>query len=458
MWSVKGPRSTAARLAAFYAVLFSLSVIALGTISVVLVDAALRRQIDTRISAEMNDLLAISSNGSALADVIKSRIGNEIGLKYRLETTTGALLAGNLAPTGSASGWFNFGVSENGQEEAADSFRGYAKTVGGSILTIAEDTDEIENIRDILGSVFTLAALCASVFAVFGGLWLSHFYTRRLDQLANTAEAITGGASTQRMPLTRTSDEFDRLSSSLNRMLDRNQALLESQRQITNDIAHDIRTPLTRLRQKLEVGAVDTAIEEADGLLAILTSLLRIAEIEEGARTANFTEADIAEIARKIEEAYGAPFEEQDKLLSVATDDQVKIQGDHQLLAQLLSNLVENVLIHTPRGTHAQLEARQTADEITLAVTDNGPGIPEADKQLIFRRFYRLDRSRNTPGNGLGLSLVSAIADLHGATLSATNTQPGLKITLIWHRNPAKTKRPTAASAAEGPFKSGLGR
>lgn len=130
MWSVKGPRSTAARLAAFYAVLFSLSVIALGTISVVLVDAALRRQIDTRISAEMNDLLAISSNGSALADVIKSRIGNEIGLKYRLETTTGALLAGNLAPTGSASGWFNFGVSENGQEEAADSFRGYAKTVG----------------------------------------------------------------------------------------------------------------------------------------------------------------------------------------------------------------------------------------------------------------------------------------------------------------------------------------
>ncbi len=428
MWSVKGPRGMAARLAAFYAALFSLSVIALGIISVVLVDAALRRQIDTRISAEMNDLLAISSNGSALADVIKSRIGNEIGLKYRLETTAGTLIAGNLAPTGSASGWFNFGVTENGQEEAADSFRGYAKTVGGNILTIAEDTDEIENIRDVLGSVFTLAALCASVLAVFGGLWLSHFYTRRLDQLVKTAEAITGGASTQRMPLTRTSDEFDRLSSSLNRMLDRNEVLLESQRQITNDIAHDIRTPLTRLRQKLEVGAVDTAIEEADGLLGTLTSLLRIAEIEEGARKANFTEVDLTQITRKIEEAYAAPFEEQGKRLETRTDDQVLVQGDQQLLIQLLSNLVENVLIHTPRGTRACVEARKTVHGTTLAVFDSGPGIPEADEQLIFRRFYRLDSSRNTPGNGLGLSLVSAIANLHGAALLVTNMKPGSRL------------------------------
>ena len=437
MWSAKSLRSTGARLAAFYAALFSLSVIALGVISGVLIDAALRRQIDTRISAEMNDLLAISTHAGPLADVIKSRVGNEKGLKYRLETASGTLIAGDLAPAGKTQGWFNFSLMENGQEEEADSFRGFMKPAGGNLLTIAEDTDEIENIRAVLASVFSLAALCASLLAILGGLWLGRFYTRRLDQLANTAEAITDGAFSRRMPLTQSHDEFDRLSSSLNRMLDRNAALLESQRQITNDIAHDIRTPLTRLRQKLEAGTLDTAIEEADGLLGTLTSMLRIAEIEEGARTASFTAIDLAQIAGKIEEAFATSFEEQGKHLATRTDGEALVQGDPQLLIQLLSNLVDNALVHTPHGTHVLVEVRKTAHETSLAVVDSGPGVPEADMQRIFQRFYRLDRSRNTPGNGLGLSLVSAIANLHGAKLSVANMHPGLKIVLSWH-NAAK--------------------
>lgn len=311
------------------------------------------------------------------------------------------------------------------------------KPAGGNLLTIAEDTDEIENIRAVLASVFSLAALCASLLAILGGLWLGRFYTRRLDQLANTAEAITDGAFSRRMPLTQSHDEFDRLSSSLNRMLDRNAALLESQRQITNDIAHDIRTPLTRLRQKLEAGTLDTAIEEADGLLGTLTSMLRIAEIEEGARTASFTAIDLAQIAGKIEEAFATSFEEQGKHLATRTDGEALVQGDPQLLIQLLSNLVDNALVHTPHGTHVLVEVRKTAHETSLAVVDSGPGVPEADMQRIFQRFYRLDRSRNTPGNGLGLSLVSAIANLHGAKLSVANMHPGLKIVLSWH-NAAK--------------------
>jgi signal transduction histidine kinase len=436
MWSATGRRRAGAKLAAAYAVLFGLSVIALGAATAFLVDASLRRQIDQRISAEMDDLLKIDADGgtAALVSALAARAGEERGLSYRLETRDRAFIAGALPPAGHGPGWFDFSMEEeDGQREAADSFRGFAAAAaGGNILTVAEDTDEIENTENTLFGVFAAAALCAAALAVAGGLWLSRLYLGKLDAFADTAEAITGGALDRRMPLAEAGDEFDRLSASLNRMLDRNAALLESQRRIASDIAHDIRTPLTRLRQKLEAAKDHDALEDADGLLATLDAVLRIAEIEEGARKANFADVDLAQIARKIEEAYAAPFEEQGKSLSVAGDPSVAARGDPDLLAQLLSNLAENALVHTPAGTSAVIEARNAGGGPILSVRDDGPGVPEAERGPIFRRFHRRDASRATPGNGLGLSLVRAIADLHGADLTASDARPGLKIMLKW--------------------------
>ena len=448
MWFVKGPSKFGVQLAALYAALFALSVVVLGIVSTALVEAALRAQIDQRIAAEMDELVALNAaaGGDALANAVTARMAKAPGLGYRLESAAGTRIAGNLAPTGHGLGWFNFGVDAASAEgDIADSFRGYAAGIGGGTLTIADDTDEIEDIGTALAGVFALAALLATALAVAGGFGLSKFYLRKLDRLGETAAAITGGALDQRMALTHSGDEFDRLSQSLNCMLDRNAQLLESQRQIVNDIAHDIRTPLTRLRQTLEAGmrggnpaALEEALDEADGLLGTFTSLLRIAEIEEGARRANFARADLAAIARKVGDAYAAAFEDQGKVLAVGADQAAVVYGDPELLVQLLSNLVENALVHTPPGAHARIEARLTAGGAALTVSDDGAGIPEAEQQRIFRRFYRLEGSRNTPGNGLGLSLVKAIATLHGAQVSVVNGTLGLAISVVW-TSPAAT-------------------
>ena len=438
MWSAALPRRAGARLAAIYAIVFGFSVLALGIASAFLVDAALRRQIDRGIAAEMDRLVVISASGGgdALADAVRNRSLSEGGLLYRLESRDGVLIAGNLAPAGRAEGWRNFSLEEDGMEESADRFRSYTIATSGNLLTVADDLDELENTQSALLGVFGLAALLAAALAIGGGAWLSRLYLRRLAGFGATAEAITGGALGERMPFSGAGDEFDRLSGALNRMLDRNAALLAGQRQITSDIAHDIRTPLTRLRHKLETApsspAMESATAEADGLLAILSSLLRIAEIEEGARKAGFRDVDLPAIARRIEEAYGAVFEECGKRISVEADGPEVVRGDPELLSQLLSNLVENALVHTPAGTSARIIIATTMDGVTLAVRDDGPGVPAADLERIFRRFHRRDASRGLPGNGLGLSLAAAIAELHGAVIAARNLTPGFEVRLHW--------------------------
>ncbi len=416
------------RLAAVYAVLFCISVAILGLVSAWLMDAALRRQIDTRITAEMVEISA----KQPLKPAVLARVGNQRGLKLRLETASGELIAGNLPPMGHQSGWFNFGVTESNKAEAPDIFRGLAQSVGETVLIVAADTDEIENMRDILAVVFGLTAIAAALLAVPGGLWLSRYFMSRLNHLADAAQAITDGDFSRRMPVGAGDDEFDRVSNALNQMLDRNATLLENQRQITNDIAHDIRTPLTRLRQKLEAGQSSTALEETDNLLATLTSLLRIAEIEEGERRSAFADVNLSLLVREIGETYAAIFDERGKTLVVTPRSEIFVQGDQKLLAQLLSNLVENVLVHTPPSTRATLDVTASTAVTRLSVSDNGPGVPESETENILRRFYQLDQSRHSGGNGLGLSLVNAIAKLHKAELRVENLHPGLSVTVLF--------------------------
>ena len=419
-------KTTGAKLTASYVMMFFVSMALLFGLSMFMLDQALRRQIDLHLSAEQQDLLA----EPVLKDAIIERLNLKKGLKYRLTTKTGEVLAGDLGHVGTGEGFFNAGIPDNTQTEVPDNLRVLGKTVGENVLLIATDTDDIENLQNTLLSVFGLTALCASVLALFGGRWLSRFFMGRLDQLAGTAEAITKGDATARMPMTKSGDEFDRLSLSLNTMLDRNAALMESQRQITNDIAHDLRTPLTRLRQKLEQRPNDDALADTDELLATMDALLRIAEIEEGARKKHFAKIDLADIVRTVADAYSASMEDGGKSLTVTADDEAMIDGDKALLTQMMSNLIENIIAHTPKGTIAKIAVCKSTSAVQLHVSDNGPGVSTSETTKISRRFYRSEKSRNTPGNGLGLSLVKAIAELHSAEMNIQNLQPGLGTTL----------------------------
>jgi signal transduction histidine kinase len=284
------------------------------------------------------------------------------------------------------------------------------------------------------------------LLAIGTGVLVGGRFVRRIDTIGRTSRAIMEGDLSARIPARRTNDEIDALVNGLNAMLDRIQQLLEGLRQVSSDIAHDLRTPLGRLRQRLEdarehatstaeyQAATEAAIGEADGLLEIFSALLRIAQIEAGAQKSAFTALDLTELMRSIGEAYAPSAEDSQHKLEVHVADGVTIAGDRQLLAQLFSNLIENALTHTPAGSTVRVALRAMAGGFEAEVADTGPGIPEAERNKVFDRFYRLDRSRTTKGSGLGLALVKAIATLHGLSLRLEDRKPGLAVILGGNR------------------------
>lgn len=433
--------SVSAKLALFYALIFAVSVAALGYASLHLVDSAFLRQIDQRIEAEMRDLAALKDPG-AVSAAVNRRVASTDAFSYRLDRGRGAPVVGNFPESLGKEGWEDVGLQGGGEQaEAPDVFRTLSVKTAEGLLTVALDTDAAEDLRTALQGVFLTALLLAAALAVLGGLWLGRIFFKRFEGLGQAADAIAGGALNLRMPVSSGTDEFDRLSLALNRMLDQNARLLEAHRRVGSDIAHDIRTPLARLRQRLERlqgkggGAeIGEALSEADNLLSITSALLRIAEIEEGARKAGFAACDLSALAFDVHEAFAASFEEQGKSLAFSRSLAIVVQGDRELLAQLLANLVENALSHTQSGARAEICVKNAEPGAILTVADNGPGISEAEITDAVKRFYRAERSRKLPGNGLGLSLADAIANLHGGRLQLRNLTPGLEASVFLPR------------------------
>jgi signal transduction histidine kinase len=225
-------------------------------------------------------------------------------------------------------------------------------------------------------------------------------------------------------------------------MLDKIADLLENLRQVSNDIAHDLRTPLARLRQRLEDArnpasapgdyerAIDHAIKEADALLDTFSALLRIAQIETGIRRSSFRVVDLSEVMRTVADAYGPDVEDSGRHLQADIPQTLAITGDRELLTQLFANLIENALKHTPENTSVVMRLFRADGHVVAEISDNGPGIPEDERSRVLRRFYRLEHSRTRAGSGLGLSLVAAVADLHGATITLSDCNPGLKVAI----------------------------
>jgi signal transduction histidine kinase len=430
MWPKNQPKSASTRLANTYALFFCGAVLLLATLAFGLARQVVSHRIDQSISDEMNEI----SKHSDLAKLIPERIKGRTAFRYGLFAENGLLIAGNVSGKLPSDGWFQIQANETTPEDVADNFRALNRRIGSNWLVVATETDDLENITSALLLAYGTTLLLTALLAIFSGKWLARVFASRLDSLAATADDIALGHIQKRMPVSDRADEFDRLSLALNHMLDRNTQLLEQQRQITNDMAHDLRIPLTRLQQKLEAGQLTEAQSDTSAMMDIVASLLRITELEEDGRTRVLPLVNLCDVAATVTDAYRPIFEESGKTLIAEVNDPAVLCGDLQLLSQLLSNLLENILHHTPGGTTARINVTSSDAECMLSVADDGPGVPEADLENIFARFHRVQSSRASKGHGLGLSLVKAIAGYHNAGCSARNLRPGLEVTVRFRR------------------------
>jgi signal transduction histidine kinase len=284
------------------------------------------------------------------------------------------------------------------------------------------------------------------LLGLVGGGLMSRNMLRRLDQINRTAADIIAGDLSRRVPVTRTHDEFDVLAESLNRMLDRIQRLMSGVREVTDSVAHDLRTPLTRLRNRLEdtlrhqgadspqAGEIEAAMRETDQIITTFNALLLIAEADSGVMRGAMARIDLVPIADDMAELYAPLAEESGVTLEIKPAGATVIEGNSSLISQALANLIDNAIKYTPQGGHIAVSTTMTPQGADLTVADTGAGIPAEQRAHVIERFVRLESSRNSPGTGLGLSLVAAVARLHGARLTLDDNAPGLKATIHFPR------------------------
>ena len=448
-------RTTSFRLATLYAGLFVLSTGLLFGIVYWIATDVLDRQTRAMLRTEMTSLETNAARlpVDALVAEIAARLrnGRARALYYGLQNRTGRRLAGNLPTREGARGWHEITLPEDrpedNEKEASDEHKVIllALTKGldnGHVLTVAVDTFQTREAKEAIGRSFAWAAAVGLLLALIGGLLLSHGFLRRVDEINRATRAIIRGDLADRIRTGGTGDELDQLGANLNDMLDRLQASMEGLKQVSNDIAHDLRTPLSRLKQRLEAArheaestqdyalAVDEALKDANLALSTFGALLRIAQIESGSRRAQFSDIDLSTLVAELTMTYAPVAEDLGKVLVSRVDPDVHVYGDRELLTQMFANLIENALRHTPEGTTVGLSVRGNDRGSFVEVFDNGPGIPEAERDKVFGRFYRLETSRSTPGSGLGLALVAAVAALHGAQITLSDNRPGLRTIL----------------------------
>jgi signal transduction histidine kinase len=451
-------RNASFGLALLYATLLAASAVIVGFIVYWTVQTSVDRQMTARIDAEIEILKGeLRSVGSAeLTREVETRINYFGALEYFLADADGKRLVGNLTNLPTADGWSDIAVAEGQHGNDPKYFR--IKTVhldNGFRLVVGDDLGPKEDIRRAFLGALDWALLAFLVLTLTAGALLSSAFLSRVDAIDRTAEAIINGDLGSRVPLRGTNDNFDRLSATLNRMLDQIQLLMESLGQVSNDIAHALRTPLGRLRQKLETARVtsganskcatiiDAALVETDNILDTFSALLRIAQIESGTRTAGFREIDLSKLFATVSEAFSAVAEDDGKTFTAKIAPSVKLWGDGDLISEMLANLIDNAIRHTPEGAHIEVSLVNHGSQLVASVADDGPGVPQSEHERIFRRFYRLERSIRTPGTGLGLSLVAAVAELHGMEFRASDNAPGLRMTMTFNSvSPSAPRRP----------------
>ncbi len=438
-------RSAAYRIAIVYSAAFATATLALGAGVYWAAHVALHRQLDDRIGAEVSSLVSEyhGEGAKSLRLVIGrreiARATNDLG--YALFAPDGRRVAGSLDTAKPQAGWST--ISFLDPTEGPDTARALAVDLqDGERLVVAADWEEVSGTDHLILSLLALAFAAILLIGTAGALLLGAYLRRRLSAISTAAESIIAGDLHRRVVVSPRGDEFDRLSAALNAMLDRIGELLDNLRQVSSDVAHDLRTPLTRLRNQLEEGrradagpdVIERAIEQSDEVLALFGAILRLSEIEAGRLRETFGPVDVARLATDIGESYAPAVEDGGRRLTCRIDPIATVTGDRELIAQALINLLDNAQSHTPKGTTISLGLCAREDRIRLEVADDGPGVAEEDWNRITQRFTRLEASRSQSGHGLGLSLVAAIARIHGAKLVFGDNRPGLIVALEFGR------------------------
>ena len=379
------------------------------------------------------------------------RAGGKDAFQYRLTDSGGHMAVNDLGDNPVRIGWGNVVVGDGPGGRGAE--RETFKSLGvgltdGAILVVSTDTYDIQDLRNRLDQFTILAGICITLFALAGGYLTGGLFMRRLDRVNAAIGRVRAGNVAERLPMIGISPEFNLLSSNLNAMLDQIGALLNGLRQVTTDIAHDLRTPLTRLRQQLETmrehgpaqdydAGIAGAIAQTDEILRIFRALLRIGTLEGGDGRQYFTSVDLTRVADNVVAALQPVAEDEGKALSCDHAVGLEVTGDAELLAQMLVNLIDNAIRHTPAGTHIVSRLECIDGTVVATISDDGPGIPADERANVLTRFYRLDRSRTLPGAGLGMAMAAAIAALHQCRLDVLDNQPGLCIRLTFPVSPA---------------------
>ena len=421
---------------------------------------ALRGQMQTEIRAQLN-VMASEAEADGIESIVQDineRTAQSSGLDgyYFLSDGTGKKLAGNLDGVELRDGWRESGLSDSiiaklgSQVDEDHQIWGQGVHLSnGFFLLVGQDAFRVLSAQEAIINSFAWSAGIAFLLATLSGIVVSRGFLRRIDDINNTSLAIIDGRLKERIPVHGTSDEIDRLSTNLNLLFDSNQALLQSLKQVSSNIAHDLRTPLTRLRQGIEAAlkkpgtkksyldAMHSALEESDQLLATFAALLRISQIESGSRKIGFKALNLSEVFERVVSAYRAVIEDEGKQLATSIAPELSYHGDSELLLQMVANLVENAIRHTPAHTQIGIRLEKTEQGPIAYITDSGRGIPPEQRPKVFEHFYRLDTSRTTPGNGLGLALVAAVSNLHGIKIVLDDNNPGLKVVLQFLQQPS---------------------
>jgi len=437
---------------------FKLALIAIGTFGVIVsaifayvylsTSSYVRSRSDRAIMTEYSSLGEAYTRGGRdeLIALIRQRIADRsfADSVYILVDRSSVPLAGNLAEWPSAvtgsSGWTEFRAASLPPNATKRSLvRGVVTNFAtGDRLLVGRDIGDLDSftariktaVISMVGLIFALAAV-ASVLV-----------TRRtvghIEQINATSRAIMLSGLDKRIPLRGTHDEWDRVAENLNLMLDRIETLMGEVKQVSDNVAHDLRTPLTRMRGRLEKAIsrprsdkedqelIGDTIADLDAVLRIFSSITRIAQIEAQVREGAFRTVNLVEIAGEVVELYDAAAEQDNTHLSIAGDSEVLVTGDRDLIFDAIANLVDNAIKHGRPGGHVIVRSENVEGHPVISIADDGPGIPADERDRVFKRFYRLEQSRYTPGNGLGLSLVAAVARLHGARIELLDNAPGL--------------------------------
>lgn len=386
---------------------------------------------------------ALQGDRADLIEAVGARIraSPDRASAYSLRDSYGKLLASNIVDVTLPAGWSTVSADRIGV--ATDyPYRILTKDVGPYNLTVGLTNADLDDLQEIVLGAFGWAAMATLLATVVVATTLAVRVQARIAAAEAAAARIAHGDLLARLPITGRGDDLDRISKAVNAALERLASLVEAMRQVSADIAHDLRAPLNRLRMRIDDAArkseaglsadddLADAVSQCEMIDQTFAALLRIAQIEAGARREKFAPVDLGALISDLTDTYTEVARDAGMSLSSDITSRAWVIGDRELLAQGFANLIENSIRHCPPGTAIQCAVQDLGDHVIATVTDSGPGIPEEERAKVLRRLYRLEKSRTTPGSGLGLALVRAIADLHGADLTLRDATPGLQVTL----------------------------